>query len=223
MSGWMSWFGGSRRDTRESARDAIVGLRQQLLMLEKKEEFLQKKIDEEMKKARANATTNKRLATAALRQKKAHENELDRIAGTRLTLETQVNAIESANLNAETMVAMKKGADALKGIHSSLKVEKVDQTMDAIREQMDLTNEISDAISNPVGMGNQIDEDELTAELEALEQEELDDRLAGAERAPVHAPVSPVGVATGRERVTQMAEEDDEEAQLRQLQAELAM
>lgn len=28
---------------------------------------------------------------AALRQKKAHENELDRIAGTRLTLETQVS------------------------------------------------------------------------------------------------------------------------------------
>jgi charged multivesicular body protein 4 len=37
-------------------------------------------------------------------------------------------------------------------------VEKVDQTMDAIREQMDLTNEISDAISNPVGMGNMVDE-----------------------------------------------------------------
>jgi len=33
-----------------------------------------------------------------------------------------VNAIESANLNAETMLAMKKGADALKGIHSSLLV-----------------------------------------------------------------------------------------------------
>ena len=38
------------------------------------------------------------------------------------------------------------------------KVEKVDQTMDSIREQMDLTNEISDAISNPVGMGNMVDE-----------------------------------------------------------------
>ncbi|RSH94648.1 ESCRT-III subunit protein snf7 [Saitozyma podzolica] len=220
MSGWMSYFTG-RKATTESARDAIVGLRQQLLMLEKKEEHLMKKIEEEEKKARANATSNKRLAMAALRQKKAHENELDRIAGTRLTLETQVNAIESANLNAETMLAMKKGADALKGIHSSLKVEKVDQTMDSIREQMDLTNEISDAISNPVGMGNMVDEDELKAELEALEQEELDDRLAGAERAPVHAPLSPVGV--GRERVTAQAEEEDEEAQLRQLQAELAM
>jgi charged multivesicular body protein 4 len=91
--------------------------------------------------------------------------------------------------------------------------------MDSIREQMDLTNEISDAISNPVGMGHQVDEvrqqwkylrvgdvliyqDELKAELEALEQEELDDRLAGAERAPIHAPTSPVGVTTGRERTS---------------------
>jgi hypothetical protein len=43
-------------------------------------------------------------------------------------------------------------------------VEKVDQTMDAIREQMDLTNEISDAISNPVGMGNMVDEVSLRGE-----------------------------------------------------------
>ena len=57
---------------------------------------------------------------AALRQKKAHEDELLRLSGTRATLETQVNAIESANLNAETMLAMKKGAEALKGIHSNL-------------------------------------------------------------------------------------------------------
>lgn len=60
MSSWASWFGGGRKDSRESARDAIVGLRQQLLMLEKKEEFLTKKIGEEMQKARANATSNKR-------------------------------------------------------------------------------------------------------------------------------------------------------------------
>jgi charged multivesicular body protein 4 len=60
MSGWMSYFTGSRRNTQEGARDAIVGLRQQLLMLEKKEEHLNKKIDDEMKKARANASTNKR-------------------------------------------------------------------------------------------------------------------------------------------------------------------
>ena len=41
--------------------------------------------------------------------------------------------------------------------------------MDSIREQMALTSEISDAISNPVGMGTDLDEDELKNELDELE------------------------------------------------------
>lgn len=59
MSGWMSYFTG-RKDNRQSARDSIVSLRQQLLTLDKREEFLQKKIEEELKKAKANATSNKK-------------------------------------------------------------------------------------------------------------------------------------------------------------------
>ena len=58
MAGFMSYFGG-RRDAKQSSRDAIVTLRQQLQMVEKKEEYLQKKIDEELKKAKANAVSNK--------------------------------------------------------------------------------------------------------------------------------------------------------------------
>jgi charged multivesicular body protein 4 len=58
MAGLMSYFGG-RRDPKQSARDAIVTLRQQLQMIDKKEEYLQKKIDDELKKAKANAVTNK--------------------------------------------------------------------------------------------------------------------------------------------------------------------
>lgn len=58
MASLMSYFG-ARRDAKQSSRDAIVTLRQQLQMIEKKEEHLQKKVDEELKKARANAVTNK--------------------------------------------------------------------------------------------------------------------------------------------------------------------
>ena len=58
MAGFMSYFGG-RRDPKQSSRDAIVTLRQQLQMIEKKEDYLQKKIDEELKKAKANAVSNK--------------------------------------------------------------------------------------------------------------------------------------------------------------------
>lgn len=60
MSGWMGWFGGGRNDHKESARNAIVDLRSQLLMLEKREDHIQKQIDEETRKAKANATSNQR-------------------------------------------------------------------------------------------------------------------------------------------------------------------
>jgi hypothetical protein len=58
MSGWLSYFSGTR-DTKTTTRQAIVGIREQLSMLDKKEEHLEKKIEEELKKAKANATTNK--------------------------------------------------------------------------------------------------------------------------------------------------------------------
>jgi len=213
----MSYFGG-RKDPKSTTREAIVTLRQQLQMLEKKEDYLNKKIEEELKKAKANAISNKSVATAALRRKKQHEQELDRLSGTRLTLETQVNAIESANINATTMEAMKKGADALKTIHGSLSIDKVDATMDSIREQMELTNEISDAISNPVNVGIEADDEDLKAELAELEAEKLDEVLMGAERVPQHVPS---GVTAGP--VKQAIEETDEDRELRELQASLAM
>lgn len=85
-------------------------------------------------------------------------------------------------------------------------------------------------------------QDDLKEELDALEQEQLDDRLAGADRVPSHLPASPVGQTTGRKSFFYCSpgspgiadcynfvgaaveeDEDDEEAQLRKLQAELAM
>lgn len=59
-------------------------------------------------------------ATAALKRKKATEQELERLQGTRFQLEMQVNTLESASFNAETMAAMKKAATALKDIHGTL-------------------------------------------------------------------------------------------------------
>jgi len=196
-----------------------------LAVLDKKEENLQRKIDEEMKKAKANAVNNKNAATAALRRKKLHEAELEKLYGQRMTLETQLNAIENANLNAETMAAMRQGAQALRDIHGNLTIDKVDATMDQVREQMELTNEISEAISNPLGMqGVDVDEEDLKNELAELEQEELNDRLMGADRVPVHTPAVTAGpstVSAGRSKVED--EEDAEERELRELQAALAM
>ncbi|KAI0050191.1 Snf7-domain-containing protein [Auriscalpium vulgare] len=221
MASFMSYFGG-RRDTKQAARDAIVGLREQLLLIEKKEEHLQKKIDEETTKARANAASNRAVATQALRRKKLHEADLDRLAGTRLQLEMQVNTLESANLNAETMNAMKHASDALKQIHNGMSVTKVDATMNSINEQREIAAEISDMISNPVNSGVDLDDDVLKEELAQLEQEALDERLLGADHVPVHVPPGATPAAKERKPRARTAEED-EDAELRALQAELAM
>ncbi|KAG7530797.1 hypothetical protein FFLO_04776 [Filobasidium floriforme] len=199
MSFLFNWLWGATPDPRESARNSIVALREQLLVLDKREEHLQRKIDEELAKAKANVSTNKALASSALRQKKAYETELERIFNTRLTLSAQVDSLETANLNAETMKTMKQASDAMKGIHGKLNIQDVDAQMDSIREQMEVSNQISEAISSPHNLGIDIDEDELKDELAELEDQQLQERLAGAERVPVHSPVSNRVAAPRRE------------------------
>nr|GAT54094.1 vacuolar sorting protein [Mycena chlorophos] len=213
MQGFMSYFG--RKDTKQSARDAIVGLRQQLQLIEKKEEHLQKKIDQELKIAKANAVSNKPLATAALKRKRQNETQLEQLRGQQMQLEMQVGTLESANLNAETMAAMKKASEVLQQIHGNMSVAKVDETMAQINEQREVANEITDLISQLAVVDASIDDD-LARELAELEDEALTDRLMGAEHVPVHIP--PGAVPPQRAP----AVEDDEEALLRQLQAEMA-
>jgi len=216
----MASFMGSlwgRKDTQQVSRDAIVGLRQQLQMIEKKEEYTQKKVEEELAKAKANAVTNKAASLAALKRKKMLENELEKLQGTRFQLEMNVNTLESAKMNQETMAAMKKAADALKHIHGGLTLDKVDKTMEQIQEQTQIAQEIQDQLSTPHA-SLELDDDELKRELEDLEQDQLNDMLKGAEPAPIHLPPG----ATKIPEVKNTAEAD-EEAMLKQLQAELAM
>ena len=141
-------------------------------------------------------------ALAALKRKKALEHDLDKWSATKNTLEQQVFSLENANINLETMKAMQQGAKAMKGIHGDLYIpctpyspplslsfmltivsrspDKVDTIMDDIRDQMAISNEISEAIARPA-LGTELDEDEILEELEALEQEELDNKLVGVD------------------------------------------
>lgn len=148
----------------------------------------------------------------ALKRKKQYENEMSKISGSKMTLETQMMTIENASANLEALNAMKVGSDAMKNIHGKMDINKVDATMDDIRDQMDLANEISEAISQPVGFGIDMDEDELAMELEELENEQLDEKLLGME-TPSALPKA----------VKQPEFEDDEEKELEELRAAMAL
>jgi len=58
-------------------------------------------------------------------------------------------------------------------------VDKVHDMMDDIAEQQDVAREISDAISNPVAFGADLDDEDLERELDELEQENFDKEIIG--------------------------------------------
>lgn len=154
----------------------------------------------------------------ALKRKKMYEQQRENIRGARFNLESQVLAIENANVNLETINAMKHGSAAMKNIHGELNIDKVDNTMDDIREQMDLANEIAAAISTPLGMDMGMDMDELDMELEQLEQEELDASLMDVKTGTL--PAVPTTAAKTKDAAPAMT---SEEAELEELRASMAL
>lgn len=123
-----------------------------------------------------------------------------------MQLEQQIYSIEAANINHETLAAMKQAGAAMKNIHGGMKLEDVDKTMCVVRhlaylvtlciysvliprreelqDQHALSTEIGNAITS-VPIGEQPDEEDLDAELEGLEQEAMDAKMVNTGFVPV--------------------------------------
>ncbi|CUS15353.1 unnamed protein product [Tuber aestivum] len=235
-----SWFGGGAANKKDSAKDAILKLREQLEMLQKKEKHLEGEIAQQEATARKMAQTNKNAAMTALRRKKTHETHLASTVAQINTIEQQMHSIETANLNYETLKVMQSASDAMKKIHGGMNLDKVDMTIfntpikcstergvgakpqrvdeswsssawEEIREQQMIAEEIGNAI---VQMGEPTDESELLKELDNIKQEQLDTQMLSAPSAPVTATPQAVKGKTI---------EEDEDAELMKLRAEMAM
>lgn len=59
MSGWGSWFGGARASNKDAPKNAILQLRSQLEMLNKRDNHLQGQIKEQEDAARKYVNSNK--------------------------------------------------------------------------------------------------------------------------------------------------------------------
>ncbi|BAU02965.1 hypothetical protein VIGAN_11256400 [Vigna angularis var. angularis] len=85
--------------------------------------------------------------------------------------------LEGATATAETVAALRTGADAMKIVQKATNIDDVDKTMDEISRQTDNMRMIQEAVSSPIGAASCFDEDELEAELEELEADELEEQL----------------------------------------------
>jgi len=215
--------GGTSKEKAPSTSEAIQKLFEVEEILNKKQAFIEKKIEEELAIIKTNGTKNKRVALAALKRKKRYEKQLEQIDGTLTTLEFQKEALENAGTNAEVMKVMGYAAKAMKAAHNNMDLDQVEELMDDVREQQQIAEEISNAISSPVAFGQDVDDDELMKELEEMEQEELDRALletgptpSVAEPATVlpEVPATPIGTSKEKKKTT--TDEDAELAELAQ-------
>ena len=229
--------------------DTIRKLREQLESLEKRELHIAKKITLQLQEAKLkSAAKDKRGALFALKRKKMYEAEVEKLQGARMTLETQVMTLESAHVNMETFTALRSGAEQMKTIHGQMNVDKVDNIMDDIQEEMATADEIGRAISQPLG-SQLYDDDELEEELREMEELELEEKalepvaatLAGKDRAPtlpVDAPPAPsaspaptaqynlpdVPTHTVESNINVVGDADEDELEaLRKLEASMAL
>merc|ERR1711962_1290778 len=165
MSGFAKLFGGGK-NKQPTPQEAIQKLRETEDMLTKKADFLEKRIEQELASAKKHGTKNKRAALNALKRKKRLEKQQEQIDGTLTTIEFQREALENAQSNTEILKNMGMASKALKGALGNMDIDKVDDMMADIQESQDISNEIADAIARPMGFQDDVDEDDLLAELD---------------------------------------------------------
>ena len=151
-----------------------------------------------------------------MKRKKLYEAEADKIQNVKMTLETQVINLESAAQNAQTFQALQQGSKTMQKIRTDVGIEKVDDVMEGIREEMELAQEINEAIAQPVDP-LLADEDDLLAELNALEDADLEGALLKpppSKEPGLSLPTAP------KAKLPALAQQEEDD--LKKLEAELA-
>ena len=155
--------------------------------------------------ARAQAAHKAGAKTKAvyyMKVKKLKEAKVEQLYGELLSLESMMASVEWATQSMTVVTAMEKAQGALENLQRELPIERVDALMDDVAESIGLQAEIDAALAgttNAVGVGD----DELDAELQALEAEQL---AASAPQSLVSNPQAAVGASTVAQQSTAIEE-----------------
>jgi len=212
---------------------AIAKLRDATETLEKREEHLYRKIDNEIKQAQQFSKQNKKKeALTCIKRKKMFEKQLEQLSNAKMTLEAQRLALENMNINRETLEAQKAGVAAMAAATKSMGgVDAVEETMDAVEEGLVDADEIGQALGRSVAMpGLDADEDDMLAELEALEQADLDSQLGNVnlgasadDEADLMRVMPSAPMPSAPKTAVKPREMTEEERELAELEASMAM
>ncbi|KAF0694640.1 Aste57867_14479 [Aphanomyces stellatus] len=157
------------------------------------------KYRQQMAKAKGAALTSiKQRALQTLKRKKMYEQQRDAMASQSFNIEQASFAIETAKDSLDTVSAMKSAATQLKAETKKFNFAELENVQDDMADMMEDMNEIQEILGRSYGLGQDVDESELEAELEGLEDEwAMEEAIAPATSAPAYLatdlPAAPSG------------------------------
>lgn len=190
MSFLKNLFGGSApKPVALNPNQGLEQLEEKADMLRKRIAHIQTQITEQENIAKQYATTNKNRAIAALKKKRQLEDNLKKAEGTLDNIENQKDMLENASSNAAVLKTMADTAKIVKQQHDNLDINKVEDIVDEMREQKEISEEIANILSQTTSKPQ--DEDELLKELESMQQEQLDAKLLQTDKDTTALPDVP--------------------------------
>ncbi|CAN0014268.1 unnamed protein product [Discosporangium mesarthrocarpum] len=161
-----------------------------------------------LSKAKGPTATNiKRRALETLKRKKMYEQQRDQMAAQQFNIEQTSFAIDSVKDTQTTVAAMKSAGKTLKTEVKKMDLNEIEDLTDDMAEMMEDMNEINEIMGRSYNVPDELDEDDLEAELACLDDElEALDELEEQEPAyaqPASLPTEPTAVpeASGASRV----------------------
>ncbi|KAF2866875.1 putative SNF7 family protein [Massariosphaeria phaeospora] len=120
-------------------------------------------------------TAIKQKALKVLQQRKMYESQRDQLQQQSWNMEQAGMMQDNLKNTMTTVDAMKTTTKELRKQYGKINIDKIDKLQDEMADLMDMGNDIQESISRSYEVPDEVDEEELDAELEALGDEvELD-------------------------------------------------
>jgi short-subunit dehydrogenase involved in D-alanine esterification of teichoic acids len=183
--------------------------------LEKRVEHLRRLRDDcRLKGQKCLKANDKAAAKNQLIYMRKYEKEIESLYGKRMNLETQVMALQSTAVDRDVLQAMRMGRDVMRTVINDQSLDQAMDLMDDIQEVHTQNEEMSSALSRPIGEVVDIDDDELLREFE-----QQDVFMENVEKEYDASAMPTVPVSAKKEDTVEAAPTDEVDEEAKQLAA----
>lgn len=113
-------------------------------------------------------------AMAVLKQKKMYEAQRDSLAQQNFNMEQAALTTDNLRNTMATVDAMRVANKEMKREYGKVKIDKIDKIYDEMEDLLEQAQEVQELMGRSYNLPDEIDEDELDAELDALQDPDLD-------------------------------------------------